>query len=368
MGIAVVDMSLEGLISKVRELFVSLEEDEVRELTREDFAEALGVDPLNIPSSYKKELARVLYYEFNVPYRKICELLAMSMRDVSKAVRGGSSGAKAASKRGRAVEADIELQVKAIELIRSGEARNPNDLVLKLRIPLDTAEKLFSRIVDNEGIAITSTIQAARELRNLVEEVEMYREEFEELLENLKKAGAELRELLSKAEDLVKKLKGFSSGLESLANLVNRVEQLEKECNVTQKRLSSLITTVGQLSNSVSQLSNSITQLERALMNRVTQLKQRFNELNERFKKVREALEFMEIGLSRRFVFREWRCAYIDDRGYCKFVAPITKPLEAESSGVRLVQDINGAIGYRVNVEIHKFVCAACPFYRPRGT
>lgn len=364
MGIAVVDMSLEELISRIRELFGNLEEDEVRELTREDFAEALGIDPLNIPSSYKKELARILYYEFNVPYRKICELLAMSM----KAVRGGSSGAKAASKRGRAIEADIELQVKAIELIRSGEARNPNDLVLKLRIPLDTAEKLFSRIVDNEGIAITSTIQAARELRNLVEEVEMYREEFEELLENLRKAGAELRELLSKAEDLVKKLKGFSSGLESLANLVNRVEQLEKECNVTQKRLSSLTTTVGQLSNSISQLSNSITQLERALTNKVAQLEQRLNELNERFKKVHEALEFMEIGLSRRFIFGEWRCAYIDDRGYCKFVAPITKPLEAESSGVRLVQDINGAIGYRVNVEIHKFVCAACPFYRPRGT
>ena len=53
MGIAVVDMSLEELISRIRELFGNLEEDEVRELTREDFAEALGVDPLNIPSSYK---------------------------------------------------------------------------------------------------------------------------------------------------------------------------------------------------------------------------------------------------------------------------------------------------------------------------
>jgi len=88
MGIAVTDMSLEELISKVREL------------TREDFAEALGVDPLNIPSSCKRELARILYYEFNVPYKKICELLAMSMRDVSRAVRGRLGSAKAASKRG----------------------------------------------------------------------------------------------------------------------------------------------------------------------------------------------------------------------------------------------------------------------------
>jgi len=75
-------------------------------------------------------------------------------------------------------------------LIRSGEAGNPNDLVLKLRIPLDTAERLFSRIVDNEGVAVTSTIQAARKLRNLVEEVEVHKEEFEELLESLKNTSA----------------------------------------------------------------------------------------------------------------------------------------------------------------------------------
>jgi len=91
MGIAVTDMSLEGLISRIRELFGSLEEDEVRELMHRDFAEALGVDPLNIPSSYKRGLARVLYYEFNVPYKKICELLAMSMRNVSRVVRGGGA-------------------------------------------------------------------------------------------------------------------------------------------------------------------------------------------------------------------------------------------------------------------------------------
>jgi len=88
----------------------------------------------------------------------------------------------------------------------------------------------------------------------------------------------------------------------------------------------SLVTTVRQHSINISQLSNNTTQLEQALTNGVAQLEQKFNELNERFKKVREALEFMEIGLNRRFVFKEWRCTYIDDRGYCKFVAPYLNP------------------------------------------
>jgi len=95
-------------------------------------------------------------------------------------------------------------------VIRSGEARNPNDLVLKLRIPLDTAEKLFSRIVDNEGIAFTSTIQAVRKSNNLIEEVERLRDEFEKLLEDLENTGVELRELLSKGKGFIKRLRGFS--------------------------------------------------------------------------------------------------------------------------------------------------------------
>ena len=37
----------------------------------------------------------------------------------------------------------VEIQARAIELIRSGEIKNPNDLVLKLGIPLDVAENLF---------------------------------------------------------------------------------------------------------------------------------------------------------------------------------------------------------------------------------
>jgi hypothetical protein len=71
------------LASRVRGLFKGLNRSEVTRLDREGFARAIGVDPLNIPAEYKRELARILYNEFKLPYRKICELLAMSARDVA---------------------------------------------------------------------------------------------------------------------------------------------------------------------------------------------------------------------------------------------------------------------------------------------
>ena len=68
--------------------------EEIKWLSREEFVRVIGVDPLNIPSKYKRELAGVLYHEFRLPYRKICELLAMSARDVAKAVKGGVEAEK----------------------------------------------------------------------------------------------------------------------------------------------------------------------------------------------------------------------------------------------------------------------------------
>jgi hypothetical protein len=44
----------------------------------------------------------------------------------------------------------VEIQAKAIELLRSGEIKNPNDLVLKLGVSLDVAENLFERILSND--------------------------------------------------------------------------------------------------------------------------------------------------------------------------------------------------------------------------
>ena len=147
------------LVSRVREFLRGLSREEIKRLSREEFARAIGVDPLNTPSEYKWELARILYSEFKLPYRKICELLAMSARDVAKAVKGGVEAEKTIEET-TVPKVDVEVQAKAIELVRSGEARNPNDLVLKLKIPLDIAEKLFNRVVENEKLTLESTINA----------------------------------------------------------------------------------------------------------------------------------------------------------------------------------------------------------------
>jgi len=119
------------LVSRVREFLRGLSREEIKQLSREEFAKTIGVDPLNTPSEYKRELARILYSEFKLPYRRICKLLAMSARDVAKAVKGEARAEKAVEG-ARALKVDVEVQAKATELVRSGEARNPNDLVLSL--------------------------------------------------------------------------------------------------------------------------------------------------------------------------------------------------------------------------------------------
>jgi len=112
----------------------------------------------------------------------------MSMRDVSKATRGETS-TKMKVRRTKVIEVDVELQVKAIELVRSGEARNPNDLVLRLRIPLESAERLFNKIVENEGITTTLVqlvLEATREPDKLVKEVSREARELRDMLNMLK--------------------------------------------------------------------------------------------------------------------------------------------------------------------------------------
>jgi FkbM family methyltransferase len=74
------------LVSKIRIFLKSINREEIKSLSRESFAEAIEINPSYIRSEHKKVLARILYQEFGVTYEKIAELLAMSMRDIHKAV------------------------------------------------------------------------------------------------------------------------------------------------------------------------------------------------------------------------------------------------------------------------------------------
>lgn len=73
-------------------------------------------------------------------------------------------------------EVDVELQAKAIELVGSGEARNPNDLVLKLKIPLEEAGQLFNRVVENEKLTSESTVNAAVGVEKSLRAISRYAE------------------------------------------------------------------------------------------------------------------------------------------------------------------------------------------------
>jgi predicted nuclease with TOPRIM domain len=126
---------------------------------------------------------------------------------------------------------DVEVQVKAIELVRSGEARNPNDLLLKLKIPLDIAEKLFSRILENEGIT-TLILDVVRELGDLVEEAKELKEALKCERSKLLGEILKLQDLIDEARKLVEELKELKKlGVEiaKLPGYLKRLQELRRK-------------------------------------------------------------------------------------------------------------------------------------------
>ena len=111
------------------------------------------------PLDIRMELARRLYDEYRFSQRWVASRLRMSLRDVSKALKSKEGSAQIPPGTSSMLR-EPEVVAKAIRLVREGRARNPNDLVLELRIPIDDAEKLYKRIVENEGLTNVATIEA----------------------------------------------------------------------------------------------------------------------------------------------------------------------------------------------------------------
>jgi DNA repair exonuclease SbcCD ATPase subunit len=249
-----------------------LSREEIKRLSREEFARAVGVDPLSIPSKYKRELARVLYHEFKLPYRKICELLAMSARDVAKAVKGEAKAEKAVEET-KVPKVDVEVQAKVIELVRSGEARNPNDLVLKLKIPLDIAEQLFNRIVENEKITLESTIDAVVRIERSLRTISRYAERLERLEEKIK--GYEER-----AQRIIKELD------EALNDRMKRIQFTEKRVKELGEEIFKLGTILAAMGAEVATFKD--------LLGHVQQLMGEVSKFNEELRKLREKVELID--------------------------------------------------------------------------
>jgi hypothetical protein len=81
-------VSVNELVSKVRDFMRSLPPDRIREVTRGDITKVLGVDPIKLPRDVKMVIAKILYNELKLPYRWIASRIAISPNDVQLAVKG----------------------------------------------------------------------------------------------------------------------------------------------------------------------------------------------------------------------------------------------------------------------------------------
>ena len=209
--------NLEELWSRLK----GLRSEELRNLSPEGLARVLGTDPRELPLTTRMELARRIYSEYGLPQRWIASRLRMSLRDVSRALRYEERSAQTPSSTS-SVLGDPEIVAKAIKLIREGRARNPNDLVLELRISLGDAEKLFERIVENEGLTNVKTIDAVAKISRYVREVERRFQRIEEI-------SRELNELIERAKSTGKGLEDMCTrAVETTRSLRQLVEVLDR--------------------------------------------------------------------------------------------------------------------------------------------
>ena len=62
--------------------------------------------------------------------------------------------------------------------------------MLKLKIPLDIAEKLFNRVVENEKLTLEYTINTVMRIERSIKSIKQYAEKFEGLEEKrIRKEG-----------------------------------------------------------------------------------------------------------------------------------------------------------------------------------
>jgi len=89
-------------------------------------------------------------------------------------------------------------------LLRSGEIKNFNDLVLKLGVSLDVAENLFERIFSNEKIIASSVTKVVDKLKRLLDDAKEYSE-------HLEKKTLEIAKLIAEIDDKIVELIRYQS-------------------------------------------------------------------------------------------------------------------------------------------------------------
>jgi cytochrome c556 len=238
--------SVDALISSIREVLREIPSSSIMNLSRETFAELLGIDPRKLPLNYKIRIAKMLYEEFGLSYRWIANRLAMSLRDVAKAVKGDVNDRKMMEKSKAETDTDIDIVVKAIELVRAGQARNPNDLVLNLKIDLEQAAHLFNRIIENEQktITILPILEASEMVKELWKDAVRYVSKLENLIkdmENVTKNAERRKEELNKwaleFQELQKRFEISENDMKIIIGLMRLIGTLEKRVGKLEERV-----------------------------------------------------------------------------------------------------------------------------------
>jgi len=273
--------AIDDPLVRIREALGRMSPSKVRSLSREDFAELLGINPKELSLNHKIKIAKMLYEDFGLSYRWIASRMAMSLRDVSRAVKGNAATKETI----KSAKIDTDTIIKAIKLVREGKVRNPNDLVLELGLDLEQAKYLFNTIVENEKVTLLPIIEASQKVEKLWDDIMDHIYGFEELMEYYEKRGEnvikELRRALESADEQAKKtreeilslqetLKALETRAKDAAKPLKRIQAIEEELQSFKKEIISKIATlndkIAELENvKIAKINKDITTLQRGL-------------------------------------------------------------------------------------------------------
>jgi predicted nucleic acid-binding Zn-ribbon protein len=177
---------------------------------------------------------------------------------------------------------DPELVARAIELFRDGKVRNPNDLVLELRVNLEVAEQLYERIAENEKAVAMPVVEAVRKIERALKEASKHEE-------RLKEVGKALEGYKGLLDELRKGLETFRV----------EYEGLEKKSKSLWKELTELFGGIGSAQLKLTELGSDVKTLMDLLI-RFRSFEEELKELKRDFEALSKRVENVEALLKAR--------------------------------------------------------------------
>jgi chromosome segregation ATPase len=217
-------------------------------------------------------------------------------------------------------------------LLRSGEIKNFNDLVLKLDVSLDVAENLFERILSNEKIIASSVTKVVDKLKRLLDDAKEYSEHLEKKTSEISKLIAEIDDKIvevikyqSYAEKSFQKLKEKLIKLGADAEKYGVLSEIIKSIEKKYKDLKEYIDK--DLKRYIESLFTKNENKIKSLIEKITNQEKIFNNMKTDIERLKILMTEINIGLGYRFDFKENTCIYMDEEGYCREAAYL-KPIQ----------------------------------------